>query len=86
MEKYSSHSILKVSTYCLFISSDGNAVLYFEEKILKLQRREEQLVKEKNQLEADFGLKRAKLKDLYLQQEGIKYSNGDISPLYPQQI
>ena len=40
-------------------------------KISEMESRENELLQQKEQQEEDFGLKRAKLKDLYLQKEGI---------------
>jgi hypothetical protein len=43
-----------------------------KKRILELEEKEKILLKEKEQQEQEFGLKRAKFKELFLQKEGIK--------------
>jgi hypothetical protein len=43
-----------------------------KKRILEFEEKEKILLKEKEQQEQEFGLKRAKFKELFLQKEGIK--------------
>ena len=53
----------------VFITDDIDTL---KKRILEFEEKEKILLKEKEQQEQEFGLKRAKFKELFLQKEGIK--------------
>lgn len=63
--------LTKFLFFCVWWYFQEDFIVFFADDISRLQEQVQKLEKEKKELEADFGVKFAKFKELFLQKEGI---------------